>query len=148
MSPLPQLSAPFPYTSLFRSNATYRTKSWYSSVRHPCVLQLVDIRDYHEIALGHHRHDLRLHLLRYWYGLHPPDLGEVLHHTSASGRRVRVMLDVPLGQVSVGQLPVSRLKQIFDDVVGNLLVGIEARVAAVEQRVRIARADNRFLCLQ
>src|SRR5437879_10334799 len=68
MSPLPQLSAPFPYTSLFRSNATYRTKSWYSSVRHPCVLQLVDIRDYHEIALGHHRHDLRFHLLRYRYG--------------------------------------------------------------------------------
>src|SRR5207247_9393904 len=45
------------------------------------VLQLVDIRDYHEIALGYHRHDLRLHLLRYRYRLHLPDLGQVLPHT-------------------------------------------------------------------
>src|SRR2546422_903481 len=58
----------------------------------------------------HHRHDLRLHLLRYWYGLHLPNLGEVLHHTNASGRRVRIVLDVALRQVFVCQLPVPRLQ--------------------------------------
>src|SRR5205809_2553560 len=112
------------------------------------VLQLADIRDYHEIALRHHRHDLRLHLLRYWYGLHLPDLSEVLHHTSASGRGVRIVLDVPLRQVLVCQLPMPRLKQVSYDVIGGLLVRIELRVAAVEQRLRIARAANGVLSVQ
>ena len=58
------------------------------------------------------------------------------------------MLDVPLRQVFVCQLPVPRLKQVLYDVVGGLPVRIELRVAAVEQGLRIARADNGFLRVQ
>src|SRR5207253_10899952 len=61
---------------------------------------------------------------------------------------VRDILYEPLVQLPICQLHLSRLKQVFGDVVDNLLVSIESRVAAVEQRVRINRADNRFLCLQ
>src|SRR5206468_10635065 len=73
---------------------------------------------------------------------------EVLHHTIASRRGVWIVLDIPLGQVLVCQLPMPGPKQVFYDVVGNLLVRIELRVAAVEQGVRIVRAENGFLCVQ
>jgi len=107
----------------------------------------VHVRDHHEVALGHHRYDLRFHLLGDRGGLHFPDLGEVFHHPLASGRGVRVVLDITLRQILVCQLPVPRLEQIFDDVVGHLLVRVELWVTAVEQRIRIARADNRLLRL-
>src|SRR5919197_607068 len=110
------------------------------------LLYLAYVRHHHEIAFGHHCHDLGLHLLRNRHGLHLSDFGEVLHHTLASGPGVRVVLDVALRQILVCQLPMPRLEQILDDVVGDLLVRIELWVTAVEEGVRTVRAKYGFLC--
>src|SRR5690348_16298749 len=44
------------------------------------VFHVLYVCDHHEIALGHHRYDVGLHLVWERRGFHLPDLGEVFHH--------------------------------------------------------------------
>ena len=56
------------------------------------------------------------------------DLGEEIDERGAAGRHVRVVLDVRLGHVLVGELHVPALEHLAPEVVDESLVGGEARI--------------------
>jgi len=55
------------------------------------------------------------------------------------------VLNVALGQVLVGKLPVIRFKQIPEDGVHQLLVGIQLGVGTLEERFRVGNTQDRLL---
>jgi hypothetical protein len=57
------------------------------------------------------------------------------------------VLQVAFGEEPVGFVPVSCLQQVAHDVIDNLLVGVQKRVRAGEQRLLVGYGDNCFLCL-
>jgi hypothetical protein len=103
-------------------------------------------RDDHDVvAFRDHRHDLLAELRGDRLGLDLEHLREERDHAGAPRLGVRVVLDVALGEPLVGELPVSRLEQVALDVIRRLLVPVELRVGAGEQRLGVRRADDGFL---
>ena len=55
------------------------------------------------------------------------------------------MLNVALGQPSIGFVPVIALKQILLDVIRHLLVPVQLYVAVLEKGVNVGRGHYRLL---
>lgn len=63
----------------------------------------------------------------------------------ATRRRIRVVLNVAICQILVGEFPVAGLQQVPVDAVYNHLVGLQPRVRTPEQGVDILRRNHGFL---
>ena len=86
-----------------------------------------------EVALGDDRDQRRLDPRLDRRRL--PHLGEEVDERGAPARHVRVVLDVRLGHVLVGELHVRAFEHLAPEVVDEALVGGQARVGAGEQRL-------------
>src|SRR5690606_5434937 len=104
-------------------------------------------RDHHDdhVALGHHVHDGRRELAAV-VGARPfHDLREVIDHALEPRGRVRVVLDVAVGDPLAGTVPLVALQELAHDVQRGLLVAVLHRVLVDEERFRIGVAHYRLL---
>jgi len=68
-----------------------------------------------------------------------------LHDCSSAGCYQRVVLNVVLGQPSIGFVPVIALKQVLLDVIGHLLVLVQLSFAVPEKGVNVGCGLYRLL---
>ena len=126
--------------------ATYQTNSWCRTSRDLSDPSHEAWRDQdHMIAFGHHAPRPSANLSGDGFGLNLQHLREELHDRGPSRRRIGVVLDVSLGKPFVREFPMPGFEQVADDVVGGLLVGVQLRIGAREQRLCIRRSRDRFL---
>ncbi len=104
------------------------------------IIILAHERQRHEVALGLYRHQTRNRIL---HRLRSAELCKVRLEAHDAGVGVRVVLDVIVLHVLVGFVQVARAENHAEEVVGQLFVGGQLGVLALEQRGLIGSRHHR-----